>query len=459
MYIDYGNYRRKRNRSRVAKAIVILVLVVALVGIGGYFLADYYFGVMESQEESAAGQTRNAPAVEKAEEGLTSMTAKVDPDMATEAEPELSLEEQTGVFGLWYKGDEAAEPEPVLDELGEEIWMGNFVDNRERVDVKGIYMAAGYIAKRMDSSLELIDDTELNTMIIDIKSEKGYLSYHVNSELGKEIGAWTVTIPNIRDTIAKLKEHNVYLVARIVCMLDPILCVKHPELALQYEDGTLFKDNSGKPWLNPYEDGVWDYIIEIAKDCVEMGFDEVNLDYVRFSTDKNMNLVVLPDDGRTRMDVITDGIRRICEEIKPMGAFVSADVYGTIINSSVDAKIVGQSYFKMSQYLDYICPMIYPSHYGNGYYNLDIPDCHPYELVYKSLLDSKKVLYMIDDTGNKAIVRPWLQDFTAGWVKGHLTYGKEEVRAQIDAVYDSGHTQWALWNAAIDYTKDALLPQ
>ena len=139
-----------------------------------------------------------------------------------------------------------------------------------------------------------------------------------------------------------------------------------------------------------------------------------------------------------------------------MGAFVSCDVYGAIISSSTDARIVGQSYFNMAKYLDYICPMVYPSHYGDGYYGLDYPDTHPYELVYHALMDSKKVLYMIDPEENKAEVRPWLQDFTASWVKHHLNYGKDEVRSEIKGVYDAGYSEWLLWNAGVIYTKDAL---
>ena len=100
--------------------------------------------------------------------------------------------------------------------------------------------------------------------------------------------------------------------------------------------------------------------------------------------------------------------------------------------------------------------MVYPSHYGNGYYGLDYPDTHPYELVYHALMDSQKVLYMIDPAENKAIVRPWLQDFTATWVSHHLNYGKDEVRAQIKGVYDAGYSEWLLWNAGISYTGDAL---
>ena len=247
-------------------------------------------------------------------------------------------------------------------------------------------------------------------------------------------------------------------------MKDPIISKSRPDLCIKKTDGQLYKDNTGYTWLNPYNDEAWDYIIEVCKCCAMDGFDEVNLDYIRFPTDKGNLGSESYDYGDiveevSKIDAITNGIKRLCEEVKPLGAFVSCDLFGAVITSSVDAKIVGQSYFRMAQYLDYLCPMVYPSHYANGYYNLDYPDCHPYELVYHAMLDSNKVLYMIDDTsGNKAKVRPWLQDFTASWISHHLKYGKAEVRAQIDAVYDAGGTGWLLWNAGVVYTEDALLP-
>ena len=363
-----------------------------------------------------------------------------------------------GVYKLW------TEPKPTeavvtqTPDYDEEVWMADFVDTRERVDAKGIYVSSAYINKKLNDAIDLIDSTELNAIVIDIKSDGGYITYRMDHPLAKEIGACTSTIGDINATIKKLKDHGIYTIARIVSLKDPVLAEKRKNLALKNKDGSIFRDSSGLAWVNPYEDEVWEYLLEICKQCVAVGFDEVNLDYIRFATDKGMaNVDFGPKaEEMTRIEVITEGIKKICEVIKPMGAFVSCDVYGAIISSSTDARIVGQSYFNMAKYLDYICPMVYPSHYGNGYYGLDYPDTHPYELVYHALMDSQKVLYMIDPAENKAIVRPWLQDFTATWVSHHLNYGKEEVRAQIKGVYDAGYSEWLLWNAGVSYTADAL---
>lgn len=438
MYIDYGGARRRKEKRR--KATIIIGLLAIIAGVGGFFGTRYYLKMMEDQ---------NAP--DQVEDGPVSVAEAMLQD---EANPE------TGVYGFWYspkEDEEVAAPTGYAD-INDDVWMADFVDTRERVDAKGIYVSSVYINKKLNDAIKLVDETELNAMVIDIKSDAGYITYRMDYDVAKEIKACSDTIGNIAATVKKLKDHGIYLIARVVTLKDPILAERKPELALYNKDGTIFRDKSGLAWVNPYEDGVWDYLIEVCKQCVAVGFDEVNLDYIRFSTDKGMANVDFGPKAETmsRIEVITAGIRRICEEIKPLGAFVSCDVYGAIMTSSVDARIVGQSYFQMAQYLDYICPMVYPSHYADGYYNLDYPDCHPYELVYQALMASQKVLYMIDNTGNKADVRPWLQDFTANWLRHYLHYGKDEVRGQIQATYDAGYTQWLLWNAGINYTESAL---
>lgn len=435
MYIDYG---RRRNSRGSAAAIIIIAVLALGVGFGGFFAARY----MINRDKEAA----------EAMEAKPTSTAEV-----MEA-----ANDQTGIFGLWTvpTGDAGAETETsIYDNLDGEKWMPDFVDTRTRVDAKGVYLSAQYFNKRVNDVMELLETTELNAVVVDIKSDYGTISYKMDCPLAKEAGALTVTIPDIDKFISDLHDRGVYIIARVVTMKDPVISKSHPEMCMTLPDGTLYKDASGYTWMNPYRSDVWDYLIDICRCCAEAGFDEVNLDYIRFSTEKQYKEVDFgPEaEGVSKTEAITRGVKRLCEEVKPLGIFVSCDLFGTVISSQVDAKVVGQSYFQLAQYLDYLCPMIYPSHYGNGCYNLDYPDCHPYELVYSALMDSRKVLYMIDDTGNKADVRPWLQDFTASWVSHHLTYGKEEVRGQIDATYDAGYNGWLLWNAGGNYTKDALL--
>lgn len=458
MYLDYEKNHRRPRSKKTLLITILLVLAAVGVGFGSYRIAIYYFDVMDEQKQSAVVPYEHVSAAENAQ-GVSEKDV-MGPDTEEPDESEDILLDATGVYGMWQVTETAAKvnPDYVIDE---EVWMKDFVDERQRTEVHGIYVATAFLANKMDYVLNLADTTEVNAMIIDIKESKGYIAYRMDLPTAKEIGSLTSTVKDMPALVKTLKEHGMYLIARVVCMEDPILAKGRPDLALYKKDGTPYKDSSGLAWVNPYREEVWDYIRDISLKCVELGFDEINYDYVRFPTDNGAADIDygVDTDENPKVDAIIGGIKRMCEILKPLGVFVSCDVYGSIIASSVDAKLVGQNYFRMAQYLDYICPMIYPSHYANGYYDLDIPDTHPYELIYYSLMNSKRVLYMIDDIGNKAIVRPWLQDFTAGWVKGHLNYGPEEVRAEINGVYDSGHNEWLLWNAAINYNDGALLPK
>lgn len=443
--IFYEGIRTKRRRRKKGPVILLLLLAAVLIGFGGYKISQKLLAD-EGEEKEVGTEVVNA---NNMIEAASWEAADANPD---------GSDPDNGVYKLWTDPNPTEAVVTQSPDPDEEIWMADFVDTRERVDAKGIYVSSAYINKKLNDAIDLIDSTELNAIVIDIKSDGGYITYRMDHPLAKEIGACTSTIGDINATIKKLKDHGIYTIARIVSLKDPVLAEKRKDLALKNKDGSIFRDSSGLAWVNPYEDEVWDYLLEICKQCVNVGFDEVNLDYIRFATDKGMSNVDFgpKSEEMTRIEVITEGIKKICEVIKPMGAFVSCDVYGAIISSSTDARIVGQSYFNMAKYLDYICPMVYPSHYGNGYYGLDYPDTHPYELVYHALMDSQKVLYMIDPAENKAIVRPWLQDFTATWVSHHLNYGKEEVRAQIKGVYDAGYSEWLLWNAGVSYTAAAL---
>ena len=158
--------------------------------------------------------------------------------------------------------------------------------------------------------------------------------------------------------------------------------------------------------------------------------------------------------GRSKTDVISEFVRYVYEPLKAEGLFVSADVFGAIIGSQVDADSVGQIYRDMALSLDYICPMIYPSHYGDGNFGIEHPDTQPYDTVLAALLGSQADLATASDGGQAeetAVVRPWLQDFTASYLKHYIKYGPEQLKAQIQAVHDAGYEEWMFWDAACTY--------
>jgi hypothetical protein len=199
--------------------------------------------------------------------------------------------------------------------------------------------------------------------------------------------------------------------------------------------------------------------LDIATQTALAGFDEIQFDYIRFSTSKGILKANLGNEAvnKSKEKIITEFTKYAYGKLKPLNIAVSADVYGTIIASDVDAKLVGQNFVEMSKYLDYICPMIYPSHFGEGNFGIQYPDQEPFKIISKILSISASKLNDIPKGQHHAQVRPWLQDFTASWIKHHINYSGEEIREEIEGVYSVGYEQWLLWNAGCNYSEDGLL--
>lgn len=331
----------------------------------------------------------------------------------------------------------------------------------DRVKVKGIYVS-GPVAgiAKMDDLIDLVDRTELNAMVIDIKNDEGKVTYKMQSEQVLEIDAGVRYIPDIDGLVAKCKEKDIYLIARIVAFRDPYLAERKPEWAVHTKDGEIFRDKNGLAWVNPYRREVWDYLVEIASQAGQAGFDEVQFDYIRFSTDVNESEVDYgpESEGINKIEIITEFTEYLYEKLMPQGVYVAADVFGTVIDNETDQAIVGQDYVLMAQHLDYICPMVYPSHYHNDAYGITVPDAEPYRTIHAAASASAQELDAVPEE-NRARVRMWLQGFTAGWVGGHISYGPEQIRAQIKGAYDAGYDEWILWNAAVNYQPEAFLTE
>ena len=324
--------------------------------------------------------------------------------------------------------------------------------------VRGIYIS-GPVAgdPYMDALLELIDETELNAVVIDVKNDEGNLTYRPKSGQAVEIGACVRYISDLPGLVEKLKDHGVYTIARIAAFKDPVLAKARPELALRYQNGQAVSESGTLAWVNPYEAEVWSYLEEIALDAADAGFDEVQFDYVRFPAVSAATQVNYGPsaEGLEKTEAVAGFLEQVTTSLHEQGVLVSSDVFGTVISNRTDAALIGQDYAQLAGIVDYVCPMIYPSHYAAGAFGLDVPDQAPYETIYAALTQSRTLLSSNPEAG----VRAWLQDFTATWVPGHLEYGPEELRAQIQAVYDAGYTDWLLWNGRNQYTAEGLLPE
>ncbi|MDF2905976.1 MAG: putative rane protein [Herbinix sp.] len=447
MYIDYKSFYKKRGRrrSKLPQTILLSLILIGVI-VGVYYSIrmriepkDSILNAEEKTQESLSG--------EQNEEAQLLADANQSIQPSNLSQPDITI---------------PATPTPTPTLPPEPVEVVEVMDTRLPVKVKGIYVTSAIAGSDMlEGLITLVDQTEINTMVIDIKDDHGKITYKMDSALAKEIGSTTNMIKDINALITKLKEKDIYLIARIVAFKDPYLADKKKDLAIRNKDGSLYRDNNGEGWVNPYNRKVWKYLVEVASQAAAVGFDEIQFDYIRFSTG---NGIAKADFGKeakekTKEEIILEFTKYAYENLKPLGVYVSADVYGTIISSSIDAGLVGQNYVEMAKYLDYICPMIYPSHYGEGNYGIKYPDLEPFNIISKALTASKEKLEQIPEDEHSAIVRPWLQDFTASWIKKHMKYGAKELKEQMRGVYETGYEEWILWNAGCNYTEEGLLAE
>jgi hypothetical protein len=314
---------------------------------------------------------------------------------------------------------------------------------------------------RMRELIRIADETEINAFVVDIKESDTYLTHDSTGiALAREIGADTMPrskwLPELVDTLIA---HGIYPIARIVVFKDRMLAEKKPELAIRHTDGSVWLDQKGKPWVNPYDRRVWDYNVSIAREALDMGFSEVQWDYVRFPdvTEARRRTMAFPgSNGVPRDDNIAAFIRYSREQLAEYQAPITADVFGLVTHLAGDVGI-GQNWEKVITTADAVLPMVYPSHYFGGVYGFSKPNAHPYEMVRISMADAVERTRAVQRRGQKTgEIIPWLQAFTADYLHDGITYGASHVRQQIAATYDSGLKSWVLWNPGSKY--DVYLP-
>ena len=322
--------------------------------------------------------------------------------------------------------------------------------------VRGLYVNAWSAGsrRRITALTELARRTEINTFVVDIKDATGYVSHPTEVPLAREIGATgEIRVPNLRLLLARLEEAGVYPIARIVIVKDPLIAAAHPEMAVQDTAGGAWVDDKGIVWLNPYDRRVWEYHVAIAREVAEMGFPEIQWDYVRFpdAPASAMRRAYFPGGaGRPRPQAIREFLAYSREALSDMNVQVTADVFGVTTSFNRDVGI-GQVWESFIDVVDVALPMVYPSHYWTGSFGYDRPNARPYEIVREALENAVRRSALVEGAGT---TRPWLQDFTLGPPR----YEAPEVRAQIQATYDVGIDEWILWNPGSRYTEAALEP-
>jgi hypothetical protein len=328
-----------------------------------------------------------------------------------------------------------------------------------RVKVKGIYVtiySAG--GQRLDQLIEMANRTGINTFVIDVKDDSGNMLFKTEAAEKYSPNANSkATVKDIDALMKKLKDNNIYTIARIVTFKDPTYTIHHTDRAIVYRDsGKPFTNSDGLIWASPHDRMLWEYDVAVSKEAADAGFNEIQFDYVRFPASDGGKLDKQLDyrdtTGKSKPLVIQDFLKYAYEELSPKDVYISADIYG-LVGSVADDMALGQYWEGISNVVDYISPMMYPSHYANHTYGLSVPDAYPYETVYHSAKDSVARNKNIE---TPAIIRPWIQNFTASWVKGYISYGTEQVKAQIRALEENGIDEFMLWNANNRYSEDAV---
>lgn len=328
--------------------------------------------------------------------------------------------------------------------------------------VKAIYMTACVAATPSwrEQLEQLINTTELNAIVIDIKDYTGTISFIDPSLQGNDVTGCRVK--DLQAFVAELHAHNIYVIGRVTVFQDPYYAAEHPELAIKsHSTGGVWKDASGLAFIDVGAKPYWDYIVNIAKTSYALGFDEINFDYVRYPSDgnlKDMNTTWTVGSS-TKAEMVEDFFSYLHTNLQGVGVKTSADLFGLTTVADDDMGI-GQVLVNALPYFDYVDPMVYPSHFASGFDGFKSPASHPYEVIQNSMSSGVAREQALDvqmgiATSTPSKLRPWLQDFNLLGVD----YGVPEVQAQIKATYDIGLSSWLVWDAGNKYTPGAFLPQ
>ena len=343
--------------------------------------------------------------------------------------------------------------------------------------IKAVYLTSWAASRKdyIDYILSLTESTEINAVVIDIKDYSGYIAYKSELPEVKKYKAQGFRIKNIESLIKKFHQNGVYVIARIVVFQDPVLARARPDLAVHskkkinalvkhpsststsafFRVDTLWSDRKGLFWVDPASEEVWQYNVAIAKEAFSKGFDEINFDYVRFPSDGDLRDMEFSfwDKSTSKREVIKKFFQYLHKKLE--NQIISVDLFGLACTREDDLGI-GQVIEDAFGYVDYVCLMVYPSHYESGFLGYKEPAKHPYEVVNYSLKKAIKRLKKYDfPEERKTKIRPWIQDFDLG----EITYGTKEVKEQIKTVYRAlgdDFSGFMVWSPSNSYTKETF---
>lgn len=313
--------------------------------------------------------------------------------------------------------------------------------------VRGLYVNrfAAQSTNRMKQLIQMADETEVNALIIDIKDEFG-LNYESSDPKVQRNAGKAGVIKNLAALLDTLNAHKILAVARIVVFKDSVTARVNPAWNIRKADGSPWRDKKGMLWVNPYNRELWDYNIRVAEEAAKLGFGEIQFDYIRFPEPyKSLPQQVFPgSNNEPKPAALAEYLKLARTRLSKLGVRTTADIFG-LVTTVPGALEVGQQWEKVAPVTDVLLPMVYPSHYPPGSFNIPRPNADPYKTIFMAISKAHDRNNKLGLTGER--VRPWLQAFTLG----KPAYGPEEIREQKRGVYDAGYDGWVLWHPGSKY--------
>jgi hypothetical protein len=300
---------------------------------------------------------------------------------------------------------------------------------------------------------QLLNQTEFNAVVIDVKGEHGWISYPSLIPRAHGIDQAHPTSKDFAAVLQELRGRGIYTIGRIATFKDHPLATSRSDLSLKTPAGNVWQDRDNAGWSDPFLKPVWDYNIQLAVEAAQKGFDEIQFDYLRFPSDSQAGTPQYSQEvsKETRVAAITGFLSAAKGQLQPFGVKIAADAFGYTCWRKDDT-LIGQDIERMARYLDVLSPKLYPSAFGNGIPQHKLAIAYPYEVVFES---AKRAVERVGPLG--CVVRPWLQDFP-DYRFDKRVYGREEIQAQIKGCFDAGANGFMVWNPEMNYTNNAYAP-
>ena len=316
------------------------------------------------------------------------------------------------------------------------------------IKVKALYLTfwgASNNSQTLKNILKLIETTEANAVVVDVKNEYGSTQFWTGFKQANSYGAHkNRTNRNIKKFMKMLKDRNIYTIARIVTFKDELQASNNPNYAIKKDNKkqAIWRNHDNMAWADPFDKRSHNYAISIAEEAAKVGYDEINFDYIRFPAKKDL-LFSKKSTQKNRIQAIENFLDRAKQRLRKYGVFISVDTYGNICWAKDDNGI-GQTVSSLAAHADYLAPMLYPSGFSSGSFNFKYPSKHPYEVVYRSIKHIQNII-------PSSRVRPWLQYFR-DYTRPKKIYGRPEIQAQIKATEDVGTNGWMMWSPSSKYS-------